>query len=187
MARPSYALENRTLPGGGEVIRVYERDTLKTMWRRIFPNGFAKITWSQDNRALAFEMRNAPDEYSQLPYYGFHIFVWRDNNGVRVFSKREFEQNDYVEDFYWSPDNQRLMFRTGNGGMADVDHGDLWCLDLETNKANFVSSNVAGPTWIGPHWSRPQMFAYRRLVLITNPKPGLLWDVSKKTYHYLCR
>ena len=182
-ARPTYALRKT-----GNIVEVYERHTRKTVWRRFFLGGCSDVQWSKDHRTVVFETSGFPQTKPEHRYFGFSLVAWQAGGRVKLLFHQECEQFDYVEDFYWSPDNKFMMFRTGSSGASDIDEGVLWCLNLSTGKADFVSGEVAGPDWIKPYWKTVKIFTYWHLMDVENPPPGELHHkVSKQPNQYMCR
>ena len=193
-AHPTYALKKYDLPltkdysFTGTIVEVYERHARKIVWRQFFRGGCDDVIWSRDHRTVVFTTASDKPAKPAHIRVGFKLVVWRAGERTKIISNQDCERFDYIEDFYWSLDNQHLMIRTGSSGAADIDEGVLWCLNPNTGKADFVSGDVAGPDWIKPYWKTDKVFIYWHLLDVENPPSGELHHkVSKKPNQYVCR
>lgn len=138
IAHPTYALKKYNLPltkdysFTGKIVEVYSRHVRKSVWRHFFRSGCDDVIWSRDHRTVVFTTASDKPAKPVHIRVGFKLVVSRAGERIKIISNQDCERFEYIEDSYWSPDSQHLMFRTGSSGAADIDEGVLWCLNLNT-------------------------------------------------------
>jgi hypothetical protein len=140
-----YALVVRD-QSSGYVLRLYERKTERTIWQEqvlgygTFEN--RTLGWSKDGRALALPVQRShkPEE---------SILIWREHHDLYFYPRNT--KHDYELDlFVWSPDNRKVLYRSGSSGAGIVDLGELYCLDTEKRKNYRIDRRVHKMMWTGP-------------------------------------
>lgn len=143
---PSYALQEPPARGYWSILRIYNRKTGRTVWRRKCYGAYSS-SWSADHRAFAIAIGNLkgyPNYYNGQ----FRLLYWRAGESVRLVRHPElFKDFDEIgTDITWSPDNRRFAFRAG--GMA-TPYGTLCCVDAKTGRFFFGPASVETYHWLG--------------------------------------
>lgn len=102
---------------------LWDRQKKRVLWKRHMDSFSAEggVHWSQDRRALAIE-GGIPSQWRFL--------VWREGYRLRDFGVPG--GDDYTMGCAWSPDNRRLLVRSGSSGDSTADIGALYCLRLKS-------------------------------------------------------
>jgi hypothetical protein len=139
-----FGLQQRKLPKNRTVIRVYDRENGRTIWRRITRNVIV-VRWANDGTALAIV--EALDSVS--PW--LRLIAWRSGEPVRSFRHiAPFRRFETVKDVVWSPDHtQLLLIGPRSMGEADLGFGSLWCFRLQDAKARMITdAQVTRAQWL---------------------------------------
>ena len=168
---PTYASHVR-----GEVrplVTVYDRRTGHIVWRRRFAYA-SDFTWSPDRRAFAFSM---------WP----RLVIWRAGEQVRILRRLHCQQSEFDESLLWSQDNRRLLVLSGDGAFEGTyDIGDLFCLDLNTGRDDWIAGSVAGQLTMPYYWRGRRTVIYRKRWPYFDVHNRLYLVLSPKCYSYRC-
>ena len=139
----TYALSQQT-HDGNVVLRLYNKQTRALVWTRTVKDT-DRVSWSKDYHALALAVfvNNGP----------VSILFWREGQVAPMYCRQAKHWGNYEDDgvinFAWSPDNQRLLFRTWGSGGLDMNVGSLWCLNISTGYLQTISPSVRQMEWVG--------------------------------------
>lgn len=109
--------------GQGHDLSLWDRTRRRVLWKRRINHEYYTRTWSKDGRALAVGI--SPGLLNHWPLRA-PVLVWRENYRVRLYQV----PGEYTMGFAWSPDNRRLLIRSGGSGCSDMDLGGVYCLEL---------------------------------------------------------
>jgi hypothetical protein len=143
-----YDLEVRE-KGDRYVLRVYNLRTSQTAWS-LNVSAYGTVQklkgWSKDRRALAVPVikENGPDG---------SIVFWRAGQETWSCPRERIRRLGHgyeLDEFVWSPDKRRVLFRTGGSGDFTFDVGSLWCADVQRKKLHLIAdAPVRKMTWSG--------------------------------------
>ncbi len=128
-SRERYILHHaRIMQNGSETWNLWLQDTKRnrTLWkRRVLPFALSQsVHWSKNRRALAIECQSSSSGHRVKS----ELIVWRIGCRVRFFGVPG--GHDFTMGCLWSPDARRLLVRAGGSGAADLDYGELFCLEV---------------------------------------------------------
>jgi hypothetical protein len=109
-----------------------------------FPNN---ARWATDGRAFGLEVPDGSSFQDALLFWrvGYRVWQWSLEDAAR---EHNVVFDGYMEDFVWSEDRKRVLFRTWASGGLDLNTGELWCADLEHRRLSFVADEaVRRMTW----------------------------------------
>ena len=123
------------------VLQLYNATTKRTAWTGSFTgigsvySSDGKGWWSADRRAIAMPVENKT-------FRG--IYFWREGKSIWACSHKQIggDWDYYFDDFVWSPDNSRVLFRIGGSGAADADIGTLCCADIQKKRVYVIAHHV---------------------------------------------
>ena len=123
-----------------------KKRTGRIIWVRHFP-GAGNVTWSKDGKAVAFETGILDSDRPQHQF-DIKLAIWQEGEKVQAFFTRPSIHADYVEDMFWSPDNQYLLIRTGNSGASTDNVGNVDCLSVRTHRIVPVRGAARRVQWV---------------------------------------
>lgn len=182
---PPYALSKR-VGQKQTVLRVYNRRTGRTVWKRAFRDAYT--TWSKDHRALAIytssgQLIHFTHTSSTPPDYHYSVGIWREGEKVRLYSHQPYCTDDYIEYFLWSPNDRFVLIMTGGSGEVDIGAGQLWCINAKTGAGQFICEMAANSnTGKGPKWHGSSEILCHK----THPQGAHDWVASRTQYRYRC-
>jgi hypothetical protein len=142
-----------------EVIRLYDRASEQTVWTEKV-HDHSSLAWSPDQRGICIGVTTLSNSPS--------ILVWREGSHEAVVG---YDDDYMLRGIVWSPDCNRVLFRTGFSGDVDVNLGSLRCLNLQTLKISTKDKGVRKMIWTSPRHVLYFPGEWEGSVFITAKKP----------------
>ena len=164
-AKPAAPYALKTIKKGSnkgfDIVRLFNTQTQKVIWTRKLPwDAERTIAWSKDGKALAIYLRS-PNK----------ILIWRLGYKTRFFKSPD----DYIMSFIWSPDNLRLLIRSGNSGMDSTPQCSLYCLNVGSKRMHYVGG-TANESWLSNRKVQYSVLGYRN-------KTGEYYEIKKVVWY----